>query len=607
MQDTRISENPSEQEIRAELERILQSTIFSQSDRLGRFLRFAIENATAGNTVALKEYVIGTEVYDRKPPYHPSQDSIVRTEARRLRAKLKEYYESEGRHNPVFIYFRPGTYVPLFRRNTEAPRSFNGAALDQNLLTEGAGVGVAVLPFLDLSNRPLSTSCAQGITDEVIHHLTRAEGIRVIARAFQPNSGDASYDIPSLSQNFGISTFIDGTVREDVNRLLITARVLGADGFQLSSHRFETAANPEVLTLVQEQVATAFVNRARPRMSPVRHRKAAPGTLTFAVYPLVLHGETLLDEGSASDLPAALLKFQEAKELAPSYARTYCGISHCYSEIALRGPSPASSCVSSAKEAAIRATELDPEMVESYSCLGTAQALQWDWENAEASFFHGLELGMQVCASRRYGLFLACLGRFEEATHHLDAAQSIDPFSNRQKVARTKLLHVTRRFSEALDQLSEPLIYGPLPTDVRFLLALMCTHTGEKDRAVRLIESIRPAMGGQVPMMAGIAEVLALSDKTEQALSIVQNFKLLSLDAAISRFRQALLVLALGDTERAISLLALSLEDREPELIWIGVDPRLDPIRSSTAFQEIARSVLPASADPFPVKARVGP
>ncbi|MGC2404551.1 MAG: hypothetical protein WA510_32470, partial [Acidobacteriaceae bacterium] len=130
MPDTHTSENLSEQEVRAELDRLLQSTLFLQSDRLGRFLRFAIENALAGNTDLLKEYVIGTEVYDRKPPYHPSQDSIVRTEARRLRAKLKEYYESEGKQNPVFIYFRPGTYVPLFRRNeTLAGLNSNGSSL----------------------------------------------------------------------------------------------------------------------------------------------------------------------------------------------------------------------------------------------------------------------------------------------------------------------------------------------------------------------------------------------------------------------------------------------------------------------------------------------
>ena len=113
----------------------------------------------------------------------------------------------------------------------------------------------------------------------------------------------------------------------------------------------------------------------------------------MAVYPLVLHAETLLDEGSASDLPASLMKFQEARELAPAYARSYCGISHCNLEMALRGASPSSTLVSIAKEAALRAIELDAEMIESYSCLGGAQALEWDWGNAEKSFLHGAEPG----------------------------------------------------------------------------------------------------------------------------------------------------------------------------------------------------------------------
>jgi hypothetical protein len=51
----------------------------------------------------VKEYLIGTEVYERKPPYHPGEDSIVRSEARRLRRKLKEYYESDGKDDPVLI------------------------------------------------------------------------------------------------------------------------------------------------------------------------------------------------------------------------------------------------------------------------------------------------------------------------------------------------------------------------------------------------------------------------------------------------------------------------------------------------------------------------
>jgi TolB-like protein len=597
LEETKTSQDPSEQEVRTELDRLLRSALFLQSDRLARFLRFAIENALAGNTDLLKEYVIGTEVYDRKPPYHPSQDSIVRTEARRLRAKLKEYYESEGKQDPVFIYFRPGTYVPLFRRNeSQAALSPDEPPPESDLFVPGVGVGVAVLPFVDLSNRPRSAQCAQAVTEELIHRLTRTDGIRVIARPSAPQLVEAPQDIPSLSQRYGLSTVIEGTVREDFERLRITARVLGSDGFQLSSHRFDTEASGEALAQVQERIASAFVSRARPEQSRLRRRKAAPSALTMAVYPLLLHAETLLDEGSASDLPASLLKFQEAREVAPAYARAYCGIAHCNLEMALRGACPSHTLVATAREAALRAIELDPEMIESYSCLGGAQTLEWDWANAETSFLHGIELGVHASSARRYGLFLTALGRLDEASHHLSIAQRIDPFSNRQKVSWLKFLQLTRRFEQGLRLLAEPLIYGPLPVEARSLLALMAAHGGDKERAKQLLASIRPHSATQLPMMAGIAEVLAMIGEGEEAKQIVRGFKLLSVDAGLTRFRQALLSVALGDGEGALSFLGLADEAREAELVWIGVEPRFDLIRGTSAFQDLVGRVVPLLA-----------
>jgi TolB-like protein len=590
------TENCSEQEIRSELSRILLSPLFAQSDRLGRFLRFTVETALAGKGESLKEYVIGTEVYDRKPPYHPSQDSIVRTEARRLRAKLKEYYEWEGREDPLFIYYRPGTYIPVFRRNHSVASTPATDQKNGDLLARGAGVPVAVLPFVDLSSRPLSSLCAQGITDEVIHHLTLTEGVRVVSGASAAPSlaqgAPLPYDIPSLSQKLGVLNILEGTVREDHSRLRITARVLSSDGFQLSSHRFETEAGPESLLQVQEQVATAFVARARPEVSLIRKRKATAGALTYAVYPLVLHAEALLDEGPASNIPAALSKFQEAAELAPAYGRSFCGISNCKIELALRGATPSSVLISQAKSAALRAIEVDTEMIESYSCLGSVQSLERDWANAERSFLRGMELGFHVSSSRRYAMFLVALGRVDEASHHLETAQRIDPFSNRQKVARAKFQHLTRRYDEAIKELSLPLLYGPLPVEARFLLALMLAHVGDRQGAKGLVDGIRVDSGAELPMMAGVAEVLALIGEKEPANQIVTALKLLSPDTAMSRFRQALLSLALGDKKSALALLAQALEHKEPELVWIKVDPRFDAIRDDPRFVVILNKIF---------------
>lgn len=117
------SENQiSEDAIREQLSLLLDSPMFAQSDRLCRFLRFTVETTLAGKGDVLKEYLIGTEVYERKPPYQPNLDSIVRTEARRLRSKLKEYYGSIGKDDPISIDYQPGSYVPAFRHQRSLGR-----------------------------------------------------------------------------------------------------------------------------------------------------------------------------------------------------------------------------------------------------------------------------------------------------------------------------------------------------------------------------------------------------------------------------------------------------------------------------------------------------
>src|SRR5438874_1108336 len=101
--------------VQAHLDSVLQSPGFRRNERLSRFLRFVVEQNLAGKDDELKEAVVAIEVFGRKPDYDPKLDSIVRTEASRLRAKLAEYYDSEGKTDPVIIELPKGGYVPAFR------------------------------------------------------------------------------------------------------------------------------------------------------------------------------------------------------------------------------------------------------------------------------------------------------------------------------------------------------------------------------------------------------------------------------------------------------------------------------------------------------------
>lgn len=100
--------------IRTQLDRILASPGFVHSDRMARFLRFTVEQTIQGHAGSLKESVLGMEVFDRTASFDPRTDTIVRVEARRLRSKLKEYYETHGQHDTLLIDFPKGSYVPTF-------------------------------------------------------------------------------------------------------------------------------------------------------------------------------------------------------------------------------------------------------------------------------------------------------------------------------------------------------------------------------------------------------------------------------------------------------------------------------------------------------------
>src|SRR5439155_24075392 len=104
------------QEVRAHLDRVMASKIFAESDRLRRFLRFTVESRLSAQDERVKEYVLGREVFDRNADYDPRLDPIVRVEARRLRAKLGEYYSGPGREEPIRFEYARGSYLPAFHR-----------------------------------------------------------------------------------------------------------------------------------------------------------------------------------------------------------------------------------------------------------------------------------------------------------------------------------------------------------------------------------------------------------------------------------------------------------------------------------------------------------
>src|SRR5215813_4652059 len=212
-----------EREVRAQLDRILQSGTFKNSECLQRFLKFAVECALDGTTDQLKESLLGRVLFDRGSEFDPRADTIVRVEAQRLHRRLQEYYESEGRDTPVAIKFQPGSYAPTFAHTVEQQNP--GGKPETHPLNPQT---VAVLPLHNQSGDPKQDYFCDGITDDIIYALSRIRRLKVIGHASVFALKGVAQDAREVGAKLGAGTVVDGTVRKSGNQLKIFAEVLDA-------------------------------------------------------------------------------------------------------------------------------------------------------------------------------------------------------------------------------------------------------------------------------------------------------------------------------------------------------------------------------------------
>jgi adenylate cyclase len=198
--------------IQEQLDRILSSATFSGSDRHRRFLRFVVDQALKGDADKLNEFVLGFEVFNKSDSFDPRIDSIVRVEARRLRERLKKYYQDEGRRDPIIVTLRPRSFVPGFQEavDREAPLrvrlaqwipSHKTVVVAVVALLCGAiatavflpmrwkgpppppqTVSIIVLPFQNLSPGTDQEFLGDAVTDSIITGLAGIPGLRLISR-----------------------------------------------------------------------------------------------------------------------------------------------------------------------------------------------------------------------------------------------------------------------------------------------------------------------------------------------------------------------------------------------------------------------------------------
>ncbi len=250
-----IAPVPDPAEVTAALDRVLASQAFANAGRLSRLLRYVVETTLAGRADQIKEYSVGVEVFDRPADYDPRIDSIVRVEARRLRARLAEYYAGEGKDDVLRFRLPKGGYAPTFERadvpaatevaggtKIRSPRWWIAAAGCALLVLAVAGyrmtsssassrsvVTIAVLPFQVFSGKDADRLLADRLTDGVTTELARDARLGVTAHVAVGQFKDPQRSWREAAAALGVRGLMEATAHVNGNDVRLEVRLLDAD------------------------------------------------------------------------------------------------------------------------------------------------------------------------------------------------------------------------------------------------------------------------------------------------------------------------------------------------------------------------------------------
>lgn len=572
----------SEKAVRRQLERILGSRTFQPVERLKRFLAFIVGETLAGHGDRLKEYVIALHVFGKEESFDPRTDPLVRVQARRLRARLVRYYRDEGLQDDLLIELPKGGYAPVFktRERTVLPRRTVSATLAmQN--------SVAVLPFSDDSpDRSLGYFC-KGLRDEILHHLARVEGLRVLA--WEP--ADSREWLQGM-EPLNPAIVVAGSVRAAGDRVRITARIAdGIGGRYLWSEAIDATLQDVLST--QERVARTVVERLRPEIpGPARASLARRATENLAARNLYLQGRYHLNQRTEEGLLKALDFFEKAVAEDPQYALAHSGLADAYGLLGHYGVLPPAEVWTKAASSAATAVMLDGDSAEARTSLAHVRSTQdWDWHGAEREFRRALALDPRYPTAHHWYAMscLVPLGRLDEALEEMQVAQALDPVSS--IIARDlAVIHYYRRdFDAALEQCDQTIELNPHFAPAYWLLGFIQEQRGDMDESIAAFQRAVHLSPDSPRMQSALARALAVSGKRALAVKLLKTLQELAAQRYVSPFEFAAMSFALGDRDGGFQWLAKACDDRVFEMTAIRFDPRVQAGRDDPRFAIILR------------------
>jgi tetratricopeptide (TPR) repeat protein len=233
---------------------------------------------------------------------------------------------------------------------------------------------------------------------------------------------------------------------------------------------------------------------------------------------------------------------------------------------------------------------IDATLAEAHACLAVIK-MEYDWDasGSEQEYKRAIQLNPNYATAHQwYGQYLMMDGRHDESLVEVERARQLDPLSLIVNNAVAATLYYARRYEEAIRQYQNTLDIDPNFVITRYYLAVAYARTSRFPEAIAEAQKAVSLSGGGAFFVAGLARVHAEAGNKAAAHKLLKD---LSSRSQVPKYYVALAHIALGEHEQAFAWLAKAVEDRSPQLIFLRVEPEVEPLRSDPRFGNLLRRI----------------
>ncbi len=466
----------------------------------------------------------------------------------------------------------------------------------------GEVTSIAVLPLKNISGDPQQDYFMDGMTEALVTELGKISGLRVLSYQSVISYRQTAKPLPQIARELKVDALLEGAVLHSRDRVRITANLVQAvPERHLWAQTFEF--DPRDVLAVQREVARDVARQIRIRLTPQERARLTPSRrVDPGAYEAYLLGRAYFYKiRTPTNVMRAKEHFEKAIERDPGYASAYASLAELYigtsgSGILTRGPRDARL---KARQWAEEALKLDDTLAEAHTALARVAQQEWDWAGAEREYQRAIELNPSDPLARIwYAIYLYAMQRFEEAVAQAERAQRLDPVSPLVNTWAGAAYFFAGRPEEAMVSWQKALELDPSYSDASIVLARTYVTKGLYLQAIAELQKALIFNPREPFVVGALAHAYARAGQREEALKLLGELKRIEAErGSIPTFSFIWAYAGLNDKEHAFAWLEKSYQERRDRMVWLNVDPLLDPLRPDPRFHELVRRVglLPKS------------